>query len=343
MSNTKIKVAINGLGRIGRAFLKIAVSRHEFEIVAVNDLAELDNLAYLLKYDTVYGKWNKEVQISDGQLVIDGQTIKFTSEREPQNLPWRDLGIDVVVEATGVFASFVKAKAHLDAGSKKVVISAPVKDDPPAGVVGATILMGVNDEKLSVCQISSNASCTTNSASPLIKILNDALGIEKAVLNTIHGYTASQKLVDGPDSKDWRRGRAGAVNIIPSTTGAATAVTKAITDLNGKFDGIAVRVPVVTGSLVDVTFIAKRQTSVAEVNQILTEAAKDPNWQKIFTVTTEPLVSSDIVGSSYASIADLGFTKVVDGNLVKVLAWYDNEMGYTNTLIEHVIKAGGVN
>ena len=342
MSNTKIKVAINGLGRIGRAFLKIAVTRPEFEIVAVNDLAELDNLAYLLKYDTAYGKWDKEVQVNDGQLVVDGQTIKFTSEREPQNLPWRDLGVDVVVEATGVFASFNKAKAHLDAGAKKVVVSAPVKDDPPAGVVGATILMGVNDERLSVCQISSNASCTTNSASPLIKILNDALGVEKAVLNTIHGYTASQKLVDGPDSKDWRRGRAGAVNIIPSTTGAATAVTKAITELDGKFDGIAVRVPVVTGSLVDVTFIAKRQTSVTEVNQILTEAAKDPNWQKIFTVTTEPLVSSDIVGSSYASIADLGFTKVVDGNLVKVLAWYDNEMGYTHTLIEHVIKAGGV-
>ena len=317
MSNTKIKVAINGLGRIGRAFLKIAVTRPEFEIVAVNDLAELDNLAYLLKYDTAYGKWDKEVQVNDGQLVVDGQTIKFTSEREPQNLPWRDLGVDVVVEATGVFASFNKAKAHLDAGAKKVVVSAPVKDDPPAGVVGATILMGVNDERLSVCQISSNASCTTNSASPLIKILNDALGVEKAVLNTIHGYTASQKLVDGPDSK-------------------------AITELDGKFDGIAVRVPVVTGSLVDVTFIAKRQTSVTEVNQILTEAAKDPNWQKIFTVTTEPLVSSDIVGSSYASIADLGFTKVVDGNLVKVLAWYDNEMGYTHTLIEHVIKAGGV-
>lgn len=282
MAERKIKVAINGLGRIGRAFFKLAFERGEIEIVAVNDLGDIDNLAYLLKYDTAYGQWKHDIKTENDNLVIDGRRVKFLQEKDPSLLPWASLGIDVVVESTGVFETYAKSKAHIDAGARKVVITAPVKDEPVPGITGATVLMGINHNTLNTCQISSNASCTTNSASPLIKILHDSIGIEKAILNTVHGYTASQKLVDSPDAKDWRRGRAAAQNIIPSTTGAATAVTKVLTDLNGKFDGIAIRVPVITGSLVDVTFIAKRNTSVEEVNKILTKAAADPNWQNIF-------------------------------------------------------------
>ncbi|MEX0910178.1 MAG: type I glyceraldehyde-3-phosphate dehydrogenase, partial [Candidatus Paceibacterota bacterium] len=217
-------------------------------------------------------------------------------------------------------------------------ITAPVKDTPTAGIPGATVLMGVNEDKLSTCQITSNASCTTNAASPLITILHENLGVQKALLNTIHGYTASQSLVDAPDKKDFRRSRAGAQNIIPSTTGAATAVTQVITELTDKFDGVATRVPVVTGSLVDITFIAARKTSVEEVNNILRQAAANPRWHNIFTITEEPLVSADIIGDIHGSIADLNLTKVVAGDLVKVMAWYDNEMGYAHTLVEHVIK-----
>ncbi|MEX0919032.1 MAG: type I glyceraldehyde-3-phosphate dehydrogenase [Candidatus Paceibacterota bacterium] len=340
MAERKIKVAINGLGRIGRAFLKIASDRPEIEIVAVNDLAEIKNIAYLIKYDTVYGVWPGEVEAVEGNLLINNRPVKFLSIADPKNLPWKDLAIDVVIEATGVFAGYDKSRAHLDAGARKVVISAPVKDDPPVGIGGATVLMGINQDQLNTCQISSNASCTTNAVSPLIKILNDAVGIEKAVLNTVHGYTASQKLVDSPDAKDFRRGRAGAQNIIPSTTGAAIAVTKVMPELTDKFDGLAMRVPVPTGSLVDLTFIAKRETTVEEVNGKLKAAAADPAWQAVFTVTEDPIVSADIIGSSYASIADLAFTKVIGGNLVKVLAWYDNEMGYTHTLIQHVLETG---
>ncbi len=335
-----VRVAINGLGRIGRAFLKLASDRPELEVVAVNDLGDLNNLAYLLKYDSAYGRFAKEITTAPGKLIVGGKVIAFSQEKEPTQLPWRANQIDVVVEATGVFNSYDKAKAHLVAGAPKVVISAPAKDEPPAGIPGGTILMGVNDDKLATCQITSNASCTTNSASPLIQILSDSIGIEKAVLNTVHGYTASQKLVDSPDTKDFRRGRAAAANIIPASTGAAIAVTKAIPALVGKFDGLALRVPVLTGSIVDVTFIAKRRTNVEEVNKILTAAAALPRWQNIFAVTNEPLVSSDIVGSTVASLAQLDLTRVVDGNLVKVLAWYDNELGYTHTLVEHVIKTG---
>ncbi len=337
---TPIKVAINGLGRIGRAFLKLAVSNPELQVVAVNDLATLENLAYLLKYDSAYGRSGLEVTTSDGLLTINGKSIKVLSEKDPAKLPWQNLRVDVVVESTGVFEEYSKAKAHLDAGARKVVITAPAKGEPVPGVQSGTVLMGVNQEKLATCQISSNGSCTTNSASPLIQILDEAIGIEKAILNTVHGYTASQKLVDGPEAKDFRRGRAAAANIVPSTTGAASAVTEALTNLAGKFDGISMRVPVITGSMVDVTFIAKRSTTIAEVNAALERAATSPRWQKWFAITTEPLVSSDIVGSPYASIADLTLTRVVAGNLVKVLAWYDNEMGYTHTLIDHVITTG---
>ncbi|MCC6290870.1 type I glyceraldehyde-3-phosphate dehydrogenase [Candidatus Nomurabacteria bacterium] len=337
----RVRVAINGLGRIGRAFLKLAIKHPELEIVAVNDLGDVDNLAYLLKYDSAYGHSGLEIKVEDGVLVINGQSIKFLQEKEPVNLPWGDLGVKVVVEATGFFETYAKAKGHLEAGAGRVVVTAPIKGEPVPGVVGATVLMGINEEALATCQISSNASCTTNSASPVIQIMQESVGVEKAVLNTVHAYTATQSIVDSPDKKgDYRRGRAAAANIIPSTTGAAIAVTEAIPSLKDLFDGIALRVPVLTGSIADITFISKRFTSVEEVNKILLEAAQLPRWQKVFSVTDEPLVSSDIVGSPFASLVDLSMTKVVGGNLVKILAWYDNEMGYTNALVEHVLKAG---
>jgi len=335
----KTKVAINGLGRIGRAFLKVASGANDLQIVAVNDLGEINNLAYLLKYDSAYGRFDQKVEVKGDELIVAGQAIKVLNEKDPTRLPWGELGVEVVVESTGVFESYAAAKAHLAAGASKVVISAPVKDEPPAGVSGATVLVGINEDRLATCQISSNGSCTTNAASPLMQILDEAVGIERAILNTIHGYTASQKLVDGPD-RDWRRGRAAAANIVPSSTGAAIAVTKALPELAGKFDGLAVRVPVLAGSLVDVTFVAKRDTTVQEINLALMKAAASDRWQGIFAATEEPLVSADIVGSSFASLAQLDLTRVVDKRLVKVLAWYDNEMGYAHTLLRHVRRAG---
>jgi len=338
----KIRVAINGFGRIGRAFVKVARERQEIEIVAVNDLGSIKNFAYLLKYDTAYGVSPFEVTADEQKnlLIVDGQEIQFLSEKDPTQLPWKALDIDIVVESTGLFTSAEKAMAHIKAGAKRVVVSAPIKDASDAAVKGETVLMGMNESKLETCQISSNASCTTNAGSPLIAILDESIGIEKALLNTVHGYTASQALVDGPSKKDLREGRAAAQNIVPSSTGAAIAVTKVATQLKGKFDGISIRVPVVTGSIVDVTFLAKRNTTAEEVNNILKKAATEPRWNGIFTVTEEPLVSHDIIGNRHASIADLELTRVVDGNLVKVMAWYDNEMGYTYTLVDHVIKAG---
>ena len=341
-----IKVGINGFGRIGRAFLKVAWDKPEIEIVVVNDLGDIANMAYLLKYDTVYREWNHEIKIEGDSLVIDGKNVKVLAQKDPMLLPWKDLNVDVVVESTGLFTTYEKAKVHLDAGAKKVVISAPASAKASAGkpaseeVHGETILLGVNEEKFGTCDITSNASCTTNAASPLIAILDEALGIEKAILNTVHGYTASQSIVDGPNKKDFREGRAAAQNIVPSSTGAAIAVTKAFPKLEGLFDGISMRVPVPAGSMVDVTFISKRATTAEEVNEILKKASQEKRWAKIFAVTEEPLVSSDILGSTYGSIADLKMTRVVGGNLIKVMGWYDNEMGYTYTLVDHVIKTG---
>lgn len=335
---TKIKVGINGFGRIGRAFLKIAWEREEIEIVAVNDLGSLESMAYLLKYDTVYRTWKHDIKIVDGGISIDGKVVKVIAEKDTTKLPWKDLGIDVIVESTGLFTSFEKAKFHIDQGAKKVVISAPSKGD--GSVAGETILMGVNEEKFGTCDITSNASCTTNASSPLIGILDEALGIEKALLSTTHAYTGTQALVDGPSKKDLREGRAAAQNIVPSSTGAAIAVTKAYPKLEGLFDGISIRVPVPAGSITDVTFISKKDTTAEEVNAILKQAAQSDRWKNVFAVTEEPLVSSDILGDRHASIADLAMTRVVGGNLVKVLAWYDNEMGYTYTLVDHVIKTG---
>ena len=339
----KIKVGINGFGRIGRAFLKVAWERPEIEIVAVNDLGSVENMAYLLKYDTVYREWKHEIKAEGQEIIIDGKKVKVLAEKEPSKLPWKDMGVDVAVESTGLFVTYDKAKAHLDAGAKKVVISAPAKEGngSPTSILGETILLGVNEDKFGTCDITSNASCTTNAASPLIAILDESLGIEKALLNTVHGYTASQSIVDGPNKKDFREGRAASQNIVPSSTGAAIAVTKAFTKLSGLFDGISMRVPVPAGSIVDITFISKKDTTKEEVNEILKKAAKDERWKGIFTVTEEDLVSSDILGSPYGSIADLKLTRVVGQNLVKVMGWYDNEMGYTYTLVEHVIKTGG--
>ena len=286
------KVAINGFGRIGRAFLKIAWERPEIEIVAVNDLGSIDSLAYLLKYDTVYRTWNHEITHDGTHIIIDGKKVLFVQERDTTKLPWKDLGVDVVVESTGLFTSFESSKFHLDQGAKKVVISAPAKGD--GSVHGETILLGVNEQKFGTCDITSNASCTTNAASPLIAILHETVGIEKAILNTVHGYTASQSLVDGPSKKDLREGRAAAQNIVPSSTGAAIAVTKAFPVLENKFDGISIRVPVPAGSIVDITFIAKRDTSAEEINKILTEASGDPRWDKIFAVTTEPIPTAQL-------------------------------------------------
>jgi len=337
----KIRVAINGFGRIGRAFLKVARERNELEIVAVNDLGNINNFAYLLKYDSTYGVSTFDVSADEKRnvLIVDGHEVQYVSEKDPTKLPWKAMDIDVVVESTGLYTSAEKAKAHLDAGAKRVVISAPIKDAPEA-MQGATVLMAMNEDKLEGNPISSNASCTTNAGSPLIAILDEALGIEKALLNTVHAYTASQALVDGPSKKDFREGRAAAMNIVPSSTGAAIAVTQVMPHLKGLFDGISIRVPVIAGSIVDITFVAKRDTTAEEVNNILKKAAAEPRWNGIFTVTEEELVSRDILGNRHGSIADLAFTRVVGGNLVKVLAWYDNEMGYTHTLVRHVVEAG---
>lgn len=344
MEGKKIRIAINGFGRIGRAFFKLARKYPEFDIVAVNDLGDPENMVYLLKYDTAYGKADFDIhtEVQDGvtTFVVDGERTQLVQQKDATLLPWGQMNIDVVVESTGFFTAYDKAKVHLDAGAKRVVITAPVKGEAVPGISGVTALMGLNEERLVDAQISSNASCTTNAASPVIAILNEKIGIEKALLNTTHAYTGTQKLVDGPGGKDLRGGRAGAQNMIPASTGAAIAVTEAVPELKGKFDGISIRVPVITGSLADITFIAKRNTSVEEVNQILRDAANEARWKGIFKITDEPIVSSDIVGEEYGSIADLDMTRVVDGNLVKVLAWYDNEMGYTSTLVRHVRAVG---
>ena len=331
------RIAINGFGRIGRAFVRAAHGIPGIEVVAVNDLGNVENLAYLLKYDSVYGKAPFEVKVEDGKLVAGDWHMAVLAEKDPAHLPWKDMQIDIVVESTGLFTDFAQAKAHTDAGAKRVVITAPAKGD--SGVAGETILMGLNEEKFATCTITSNASCTTNAASPVIAILDEAIGIEKSILNTTHSYTATQSIVDGPSKKGMREGRAAALNMIPSSTGAAIAVTQAYPPLVGKFDGISIRVPTPAGSIADITFIAKRPTTVEEVNTALRTAAQSSRWMSVFSATDEELVSHDIVGSAYGSIADLTMTRVVDGNLVKVLAWYDNEIGYTHTLIHHVLSA----
>ncbi len=333
MANKKCKIAINGFGRIGRIFFRYAFGHPEIDIVAINDLGTPENMAYLLSHDTVYGPYEKDVDFKNNELVIDGKSICVLSEKDPSKLPWKDLDIDVVVESTGVFESHDKAMPHLDAGAKRVVITAPAKDETTP-----TATPNVGEEFLKLDKITSNASCTTNVATPVMAVMAANPGIKKAILNTVHAYTATQGLVDGPDKKgDFRRARAAAQNIVPTTTGAAMAATKAMPALAGKFDGISLRVPIVCGSIMDFTFVAARPTSAEEINDIFKKAAKEKQWEGILAVAEEPVVSSDIIRNPYGSIVDLSMTKVVDGDLVKVLAWYDNEWGYAAMLLKHVL------
>ncbi|MEK7479588.1 MAG: type I glyceraldehyde-3-phosphate dehydrogenase [Patescibacteria group bacterium] len=334
-------IAINGFGRIGRLFLRQAISRKDFTITAVNDLGTPQSLAYLLEYDSVYGRFPEEIAATDDNIRVGKKTIQFIREPDPLKLPWKRLGIDIVLEATGIFESYEKAKVHLLAGAKRVIITAPAKDQD--GPDGKTVLVGINEGDINGAVMTSNGSCTTNASAPLMQILSENPGIRKAILNTIHAYTATQSMVDSTvKGSDLRRGRAGAHSIIPSTTGAAIAVSRVLPELQGKFDGIAMRVPVIAGSIADITFVSKQKTTVEEVNDVLRKAAREPRWQGIFSVTEEPIVSSDIVGQMYGAIADLSFTKVVDGNLVKVLSWYDNEAGYVATLVKHIEKVAAL-
>ncbi|TSC89605.1 MAG: glyceraldehyde 3-phosphate dehydrogenase [Parcubacteria group bacterium Gr01-1014_3] len=343
------RIAINGFGRIGRLFFRQMFGKKGFEIVAINDLGDIDNLAYLLKYDSVYRTYDQEVKVErhgeEGYLVVgnpsasSGQRkIKVIQEKELNMLPWRDLKIDIVVESTGAFESFGLASGHLTAGARRVVITAPAKDAERDDA--KTVLMGINEEAFKFCKITSNGSCTTNATHPVIAIMSENPGVKKAMLATVHGYTATQNLVDGPTKgKDYRRGRAAAVNISPSFTGAAISVTRPIPELEGKFDGLAYRVPIVAGSLADITFVASRKTTVEEVNEIFRKAAKSAQWKNILKIAEDQIVSSDVIGEPYGAVVDLTYTRVVDGDLVKVLSWYDNEFGYVATLMQHVEKA----
>ncbi|MCO5948598.1 type I glyceraldehyde-3-phosphate dehydrogenase [Mucilaginibacter flavidus] len=326
------KIAINGFGRIGRAALKIIMNAPEMEVAAVNDLMSIDNAAYLLKYDSVYGKYENEVSVCDNHLLIGDKKVLFISENDPAKLPWKELDIDVVIESTGFFTNREEAEKHIYAGAKTVVISGPTKSkDTP------TVIHGVNstDGKTSIF---SCASCTTNSIGPIIEIIDRRIGIKKAILNTIHAYTASQALVDAPSKKALRMGRAAAVNLVPASTGAAIATIKAIPQLAGKFDGVAIRTPVPVGSISDITFVAARNTSVDEINSILLEESKSNRYKLVLSVSNEPLVSSDIVQSPFAAVVDLEMTRVVDGDLVKLMIWYDNEWGFTNQMIRQILE-----
>lgn len=332
-----LKVAINGFGRIGRSAFKVAVDnyKNEVDVVALNDLTDSNTLAHLLKYDTAYGVYERQVSASGNNILVDGKKYPVYSEKDPSMLPWQELGVDVVIESTGFFTSKEGSMGHIKAGAKRVVISAPVK----GGQVG-TYLIGVNADKDDGSeQIINNASCTTNCIAPVAAVMHAKFGVHKAVMTTVHSYTADQNLQDGPH-KDLRRARAAAENIVPTSTGAAIATTEAIPELKGFFDGASIRVPTPVGSISDLTFLLKKKTTVSEVNKAFREAASNPLYKGILAITEEPLVSSDIVGRTESSIVDLSLTQVVDGDLVKVFAWYDNEMGYSHRLIEQVIRAG---
>lgn len=323
-------VAINGLGRIGRAALKIILDTPELNLVAANDVATMENLAYLLRYDTVYGGHDKPVKTSDGRLIIGGQTVRLLSEKDPAKLPWKDLKIDLVFECTGRFTRREDLEKHLQAGASTVILSAPSKSEEVV-----TAVHGVNHPEGNPAIISC-ASCTTNCIAPVAEIMSRRIGVTKAVMTTVHAYTADQTLVDGPH-KTLRRGRAGAANLVPTSTGAALATVKILPQYRNKFDGLAVRVPVTVGSLVDLVFVTERRTTVEEVNRIFTEEAEGEQYKGILGVTNEPFVSSDIIKDPRASIVDLGMTQVVDGDLVKVLSWYDNEWGYVSQMIRHAM------
>jgi len=332
----KTKIAINGFGRIGRNAFKVAFERSDLEIVAVNDLTDTKTLAYLLKHDSNYGTYQHEVSSDENNLIVEDQKIKVLAEKDPAALPWKDLGVDVVIECTGFFTDPAKAKAHLDAGAKKVILSAPAKGD------GAdTVVIGVNEDKLaSATDVISNASCTTNCITPIAAIIENNFGIDKAMMTTVHSYTASQVLQDGPAKKDLREARAAAVNIVPTTTGASIAAAKALPALEGIFGGLSVRVPTPVVSLSDFAILTKKEVTVGEVNEAFKKAAAEPYYQGILDVTEEPLVSTDFIGNSHSAIVDLSLTNVVGGNLLKVVAWYDNEWGYSNRLVELTADVG---
>jgi glyceraldehyde 3-phosphate dehydrogenase len=319
-------VAINGLGRIGRAALKILLDTDGLDLVAVNDIADVDNLAYLLRYDTVYGRYPHEVAAADGALLVDGRRIPAFNEPNPARLPWTDLGVDLVLECTGVFKSEDDLKKHIQAGAAYVILSAPTTSDAVP-----TVVHGVNhpdgDPRIISC-----ASCTTNCITPVIEIAHRHIGVQRAVMTTIHAYTAGQRLVDGP-ARSFRRGRAGAANLVPTSTGAARATTRAVPELAGRFDGVAVRAPIPVGSIADIVFVSNRPTTVEEVNNAYRQEAASERYQGILGVSEDPLVSADIVGDPRAAIIDLDLTRVVDDTLVKVMAWYDNEWGFAHQMI----------
>ena len=325
------KIAINGFGRIGRNAFKLAFERDDIEVVAINDLTDTKTLAHLLKHDSTYGTYHHDVSYDDNSIFVAGKQIRVLAEKDPALLPWGEFGVDVVIEATGLFVQPEKARAHINAGAKKVVISAPAK-----GEGAKFIVLGVNEHELTrEDDIISNASCTTNCIAPVMAILEREFGIEKSLMTTVHSYTASQRILDAP-AKDLREARSAAENIVPTTTGAAIATAKVIPSLVGKFDGLSVRVPTAVVSLSDITAVLKRNTTKEEINEVFKRAAADPFYQGILTVTEEPLVSTDFKGNSHSSIVDLELTNVVGGNLVKIVAWYDNEWGYSNRLVEIV-------
>ncbi len=336
----KTRVAINGFGRIGRNAFKIAFARSDMEVVAINDLTDTATLAYLLKHDSNYGTYDKDVKSAEAGIVVDGQQIKVFAEKEPESLPWKDLDIDVVIECTGFFVEPDKARSHIKAGAKKVVISAPAKGD--SADTALTVVLGVNDDALEQeHDVISNASCTTNCITPVAGVIESQFGIEKLMMTTIHSYTASQHLQDGP-GKNLREDRAGAQNITPTTTGASIAAAKALPALSGIFGGFEVRVPTPVVSLADFVILTKRDVTVDEVNNAFKKASKEPFYQGILDVTEEELVSTDFIGNSHSAIVDLKLTAVIGGNMLKVIAWYDNEWGYSNRLVEVVADTGRI-
>ncbi len=325
------RVAINGLGRIGRATLKIILDTPELELIGMNDLLPPDNLAYLMKYDSVYGRYGKEVTAGDKSVTVDGKEYRIFNEKDPAQLPWSELEIDIVFECTGIFREKKAMEKHLQAGAKHVILSAPEK----TGEV-ESVIHGVNQPEGNP-QLISCASCTTNCITPVIEIIGRRIGIKKAIMTTIHAYTSSQSIVDGPKTK-WRRGRAGAVNFVPTSTGAAKATIKSLPQYSGKFDGVAVRGPVPVGSIADIVIVTQRDTDVNEVNSIFREESRLKRYQNIVGVAEDPVVSSDIVGDSRASIIDPDMTQVVDGDLVKIMSWYDNEWGYSSQMVREAVR-----
>lgn len=324
------RVAINGLGRIGRATLKLVLEDPGLELVAVNDIADPENLAYLLKFDTVYGRYEKSVETGENELRIDGRAIKVLSEKDPAKLPWGDMKVDIVFECTGIFTNAEELRKHAEAGARKAILSAPAKSEM------ATVIPGVNETQGDV-DIVSCGSCTTNAIAPVVEVMGRRIGIHKAIMTTVHAYTISQSIVDGP-AKKMRRGRAGAANLVPASTGAAKVTTKALPQHEGKFDGLAIRAPIPVGSIADVTFVTERATSVEEINDIFRDEAQSERYRGILGASDDLLVSSDIIKDPRASIVDLDSTRVVDGDLVKILSWYDNEWAYAAQMLRQAMN-----